>query len=48
MLAKITTKNQITIPKKIIDQLPDVKYLENSFLSIPSPKKSIVVRIMKN
>ena len=28
MLAKITAKNQITIPKKIIDQLPDVKYFE--------------------
>ena len=28
MLAKITTKNQITIPKKIIDQLPDAEYFE--------------------
>jgi len=28
MLSKITAKNQITIPKKIIDQLPDVKYFE--------------------
>ena len=28
MLAKITTKNQITIPKKIIDHLPDVKYFD--------------------
>ena len=28
MLAKITAKNQITIPKKIIDQLPNVKYFE--------------------
>jgi bifunctional DNA-binding transcriptional regulator/antitoxin component of YhaV-PrlF toxin-antitoxin module len=28
MLAKITAKNQITIPKKIIDQLPDVKYFD--------------------
>jgi hypothetical protein len=26
MLAKLTSKNQITIPKKIMDQLPDVKY----------------------
>jgi len=31
MLAKITTKNQITIPKKIIDQLPDVKYFDVEF-----------------
>ena len=28
MLAKITSKNQITIPKKIIDQIPGVKYFE--------------------
>ena len=31
MLAKITTKNQITIPKKIIDHLPDVKYFDVEF-----------------
>lgn len=28
MLAKMTSKNQITIPKKIIDQMPEVKYFE--------------------
>ena len=28
MLAKLTSKNQITIPKKIMDQLPDVKYFD--------------------
>jgi hypothetical protein len=28
MLAKMTSKNQITIPKKIIDQMPGVKYFE--------------------
>ena len=28
MLAKMTSKNQITIPKKIMVQLPDVKYFE--------------------
>jgi bifunctional DNA-binding transcriptional regulator/antitoxin component of YhaV-PrlF toxin-antitoxin module len=28
MLAKMTSKNQITIPKKIIEQLPDFKYFE--------------------
>jgi bifunctional DNA-binding transcriptional regulator/antitoxin component of YhaV-PrlF toxin-antitoxin module len=28
MLAKITAKNQITIPKKIIDQMPGVKYFD--------------------
>ena len=26
MLAKLTSKNQITIPKKIIDEMPDVRY----------------------
>jgi bifunctional DNA-binding transcriptional regulator/antitoxin component of YhaV-PrlF toxin-antitoxin module len=28
MLAKMTSKNQITIPKKIIEQLADVEYFE--------------------
>jgi bifunctional DNA-binding transcriptional regulator/antitoxin component of YhaV-PrlF toxin-antitoxin module len=28
MLAKMTSKNQITIPKKIIDKLPGVEYFE--------------------
>ena len=28
MLAKMTSKNQITIPKKIIEQLPEVEYFE--------------------
>ena len=28
MLAKLTAKNQITIPKKVIEQLPDVKYFD--------------------
>jgi len=28
MLAKITSKNQITIPKKIIEQVPDVKHFD--------------------
>jgi bifunctional DNA-binding transcriptional regulator/antitoxin component of YhaV-PrlF toxin-antitoxin module len=28
MLAKMTSKNQITIPKKIISQMPGVKYFE--------------------
>ena len=28
MLAKLTAKNQITIPKKIIDQMPDVRYFD--------------------
>ena len=28
MLTKLTSKNQITIPKKIMDQLPDVKYFD--------------------
>jgi bifunctional DNA-binding transcriptional regulator/antitoxin component of YhaV-PrlF toxin-antitoxin module len=28
MLAKLTSKNQITIPKKIIDQIPEARYFE--------------------
>ncbi len=28
MLAKITSKNQITIPKKIMDRLPDIRYFD--------------------
>ena len=28
MLAKLTGKNQITIPKKILSQLEDVKYFD--------------------
>ena len=28
MLAKLTSKNQITIPKKIIEQIPDARYFE--------------------
>ena len=28
MLAKMTSKNQITIPKKIVDRMPDAKYFE--------------------
>jgi len=28
MLAKITSKNQITIPKKIIDQIPQTQYFD--------------------
>ncbi len=30
MLAKKTSKNQITLPKAIIQQLPDVEYFEVS------------------
>ena len=28
MLTKLTSKNQITIPKKIVAQIPDVKYFD--------------------
>jgi bifunctional DNA-binding transcriptional regulator/antitoxin component of YhaV-PrlF toxin-antitoxin module len=31
VLAKITSKNQITIPKKIIDKIPDVKHFDIKF-----------------
>ncbi len=31
MLAKLSSKNQITIPKKILAKLPPVKYFEVSY-----------------
>ena len=31
MLAKMTSKNQITIPKKIIEKVPDVKHFDIEF-----------------
>jgi hypothetical protein len=31
MLAKKTSKNQITIPKRIVDQLPNVSYFNVEF-----------------
>jgi bifunctional DNA-binding transcriptional regulator/antitoxin component of YhaV-PrlF toxin-antitoxin module len=44
MLAKLTAKNQITIPKKILSQLPDVKYFDveiNDGLVVLKPVKII-------
>ena len=31
MLAKITAKNQITIPKDVISRLPDVQYFDVTY-----------------
>ena len=31
MLVKITSKNQITIPKRLADKLQDVKYLDAQY-----------------
>ena len=31
MLAKITSKNQITIPKKIIEKMPGIKHFDIEF-----------------
>ena len=31
MLAKLTIKNQITIPKDVISRLPDVEYFDVSY-----------------
>jgi len=28
MLAKVTSRNQVTIPKKIMDQLPETEYFD--------------------
>ena len=44
MLAKLTAKNQITIPKKILSQLPDVEYFDveiNEGLVLLKPVKVI-------
>jgi len=44
MLAKLTAKNQITIPKKILSQLPDVEYFDveiNDGLVLLKPVKVI-------
>ena len=32
MLAKLTSKNQITIPKRIMAKLPDVQYFEVDYV----------------
>ena len=42
MLAKLTTKNQITIPKSIIDQIPEARYFDvelNSGVVVMKPLK---------
>lgn len=31
MLAKLTAKNQITIPKNVLSKLPDVEYFDVAF-----------------
>lgn len=31
MLAKLTAKNQITIPKDVLSRLPDVKYFDVAY-----------------
>jgi bifunctional DNA-binding transcriptional regulator/antitoxin component of YhaV-PrlF toxin-antitoxin module len=44
MLAKLTAKNQITIPKKILSQLPDVEYFDvaiNDGLVVLKPVKVV-------
>jgi bifunctional DNA-binding transcriptional regulator/antitoxin component of YhaV-PrlF toxin-antitoxin module len=44
MLAKLTAKNQITIPKKILSQIPDVEYFDveiNDGLVVLKPVKVI-------
>jgi hypothetical protein len=44
MLAKLTAKNQITIPKKILSQLPEVEYFDvtiNDGLVLLKPVKVV-------
>lgn len=43
MLAKKTSKNQITLPKAIVKQLPDVEYFEVSLREGEVVLKPVVV-----
>ena len=43
MLAKKTSKNQITLPKAIVHQLPDVEYFEVSLREGEVVLKPVVV-----
>ena len=43
MLAKKTSKNQITLPKAVVQQLPDVKYFEVSLREGEVVLKPVVV-----
>ena len=43
MLAKKTSKNQITLPKAIVQQLPDVEYFEVSLREGEVILKPVVV-----
>lgn len=43
MLAKKTSKNQITLPKAIVEQLPDVEYFEVSLREGEVVLKPVVV-----
>ena len=43
MLAKMTSKNQITIPKKIVEQLPDVDYFEVELIDGAVMLKPLVI-----
>lgn len=43
MLAKKTSKNQITLPKEIVRQLPDVEYFEVSLRDGDVVLKPVVV-----
>jgi len=48
MLAKITSKNQITIPKSIMEQLPGVEYFELNWkdgMVILSPLKENTITL---
>lgn len=44
MLAKKTSKNQITLPKAIVQQLPDVEYFEVTLRDGEVVLKPVVVR----
>jgi len=45
MLAKKTSKNQITLPKAIVRQLPDVEYFEVSLRDGEVVLKPVIVSV---
>jgi hypothetical protein len=44
MLAKKTSKNQITLPKRVVEQIPDVEYFDVQLRGGEVVLKPVVVR----
>ena len=48
MLAKLTSKNQITLPKAVVKHLPGVQYFEVEFKGGAVILKPVVVKVTGN